>query len=85
MKTIKIAAAIALVAALAGCTKQAETTVRAGVDFQVDKLFAVDGCTVYRFEDGGRPRYFTNCRGSAQWEESCGKGCTDAISVGGGK
>lgn len=64
-----VALAAALV--LSGCQKQAETTTRAGVEFQVDKLFTIDGCTVYRFADGGYPRYFTNCSGSAEWVESC--------------
>lgn len=71
--------------ALAGCTKQAEFTQRAGVEFTVDKLFTVDGCTVHRFYDGGHARYFTNCKGSVNWEERCGKGCTRPESVDGGQ
>ena len=30
---------------------------------KVDKLFVVDGITMYRFYDGGRVVYFTNKRG----------------------
>lgn len=86
----KLAAVAALVAialgllALAGCEKQAETTTRAGVDFEVDKLFTIEGCTVFRFFDAGNFRYFTNCSGSTQWSESCGKNCTQDVGVEGG-
>jgi hypothetical protein len=46
---------------------------------QVEKLFEVDGCTIYRFRDGPAPRYFTRCSAAAPssvaWDENCGKGC----------
>ena len=32
-------------------------------DIKVEKLFVVDGITVYRFYDGGRVVYFTNKKG----------------------
>lgn len=32
-------------------------------NIKVDKLFVVDGITVYRFHDGGRVVYFTNKKG----------------------
>lgn len=69
--------ALASVLALTGCEgrKPAEESQRAGVEFQVDRLFTVDGCTVYRFSDNGYLRYFTNCSGSTQWDDTyqCGK------------
>jgi len=68
--------ALVAVFALVGCTKPAETSTSVGREFVVDKLFTHDGCTVYRFTDGGNNRYFTNCQGSTSWAESCGKGCT---------
>lgn len=75
---------VAVVLALSGCTKQAEETTAAGVgEFQVDRLFTVDGCTVYRFEDAGRNRYFSRCSGSSsvtwQTEEPCGKNCVSTV------
>lgn len=78
---MKLLIAVLAVAALAGCTKQAETSTAAGVEFRVDKLFTHEGCTVYRFEDGGRNRYFTNCSGSTNWTESCGKNCTQPMNI----
>jgi hypothetical protein len=66
---------IALVALLAGCSKQAETSTAVGAEFVVDKLFTHEGCTVYRFYDGGTTRYYTNC-GSTVWTRDCGKNCT---------
>ena len=48
---------------LAGCDKAPESITTAGDDFRVGKLFTVDDCTIYRFYDGGRNVYFSNCRG----------------------
>lgn len=77
--------ALALLAALTGCTKQAESSAAAGVEFRVDRLFTHDGCTVYRFHDGGRSRYFAKCEGAAtssmEWRESCGQNCTRPVDV----
>ncbi|QNJ57392.1 DUF4884 domain-containing protein [Pseudomonas phage Dolphis] len=81
---IRLAAIAAAALLLAGCQKQAESTTQVGHEFKVDTLFTVDGCTVYRFVDGVRPRYFTNCRGSTEWSESCGKNCTHDDGVTGG-
>lgn len=61
MKKLILLAAILLV----GCEKDPESVQMVGSDFKVGKLFTVDGCTVYRFADGGRPVYFTNCPGQA--------------------
>lgn len=82
---IRLAVVAAAVLALVGCNKPAETTARAGLDFTVDRLFTHDGCTVYRFIDGASYRYFTNCSGSAQWSESCGKNCSRDVQVSGGR
>ena len=35
-------------------------------DIKVEKLFVVDGITVYRFYDGGRVVYFTNKKGEVK-------------------
>lgn len=74
---------IALV--LSACGKiEAESTQQAGIGATVEKLFTVDGCTVYRFNDNGYRRYFTNCKGSTEWRENCGKNCSRDMSVSGG-
>lgn len=73
--------AILAVFALAGCVKPAETSTAVNQEFVVEKLFTHEGCTVYRFMDGGASRYFTNCHGSTQWKESCGKGCSKDMRV----
>ena len=66
---------------LSACTKPPETSTAVGLEFVVDKLFTHEGCTVYRFVDGGYPRYFTNCSGSVSWSEFCGKGCTNNMII----
>lgn len=83
---MKAALVLFFVVLLAGCERQAEQTQAAGVDFQVDRLFTIDDCTVYRFKDAGSSRYFTNCSGSTQWDEShqCGKSrCTRPQGISG--
>lgn len=78
MKTVLAIFALTL---LAGCSKPAETSTAVGKEFVVDKLFTHEGCTVYRFSDGGNSRYFTNCQGSTSWIEQCGKGCTRQMGI----
>jgi hypothetical protein len=56
---------LALLTILTGCTKQAESSSAAGVEFRVDRLFTHDSCTVYRFSDSGIYRYFVKCEGAA--------------------
>lgn len=76
---------ILMVVFLAACSKiEAESTQRVGNDAKVEKLFTVDNCTVYRFYDEGYKRYFTNCSGSTQWTEGCGKNCSRPMGISGG-
>lgn len=51
-------------------------------DFEVVKLFKTDGCTVYRFYDGGNKHYFTNC-GQTMSNVSCGKNSHREEEIGG--
>lgn len=80
---MKLILALILTLGVAACTKPAESTARAGVDFEVEKLFTYDGCTVYRFYDTGTARYFTNCPGQTTWHESCGKNCSREMNISG--
>lgn len=73
-----------IIALLAGCGRMAEQTTRVNQNFEVDTLFEHDGCKVYRFSDAGNFRYFTNCHGSTQWTEHCGKSCTRSMGIEGG-
>lgn len=80
-----VAALAASALVLAGCGKPAESSVRVGSDFEVDKLFTVDGCAVYRFSDAGHLRYFTNCSGSTAYSVSSGKSSRPDGVYGGGR
>lgn len=84
-KIVAIAAAAVILCSLSGCKKPAESSTSVGVEFRVDRLFTHDGCTVYRFYDGGRSRYFAKCDGATtsrvEWNESCGKTCTRPADV----
>jgi hypothetical protein len=79
MRTLFAALLVATV--LCGCTKKAESVSYVNKEFEVEKLFEHDGCKVYRFYDGGWQRYYTNCSGSTQWTQSCGKSCTSQEGV----
>ena len=78
MKSIFYVMITALV--VAGCNKVPEYSSPAGREFVVDTLFTHEGCTMYRFSDGGYSRYFAKCDGDSvtaqtEWGESCGKNC----------
>ena len=86
----KIMLSLAALAMVAGCNKPAESVAHTEGGFTVERLFTHEGCAVFRFEDGGRNRYFTRCDGIAAqstttWQESCGKSCTREIEVSGGR
>ena len=56
--------ALLLIALLSGGdNSKSGSTPTTNPNFRVDRLFEVDGCTVYRFYDGTY-RYFTSCQGS---------------------
>jgi hypothetical protein len=61
---------------LAGCAGEPEQSISVSKDFKVDRLFTHEGCTVYRFEDGGYLRYFTNCHGGTSWSTTHHNGKT---------
>lgn len=81
MKQITIVLAMLM---LAGCYNKPEINAPAtNGDFEVQKLFTIDGCTVYRFNDSV-PRYFTKCvdaRSETTWWEGCGKNCSRDMTV----
>lgn len=70
MKRLLIISALLLTA----CGKVPESSVTKG-EFNVERLFTVDGCTAYRFNDAGRYIYYTNCAGTTQTTtpRQCGK------------
>ena len=87
-KLVSALVALAALTALTGCYKSPESSTRVREDFTVERLFEHDGCTVYRFTDGGTARYFTRCDGfqtSTSWKEICGKNCTRHIEIAGGR
>ena len=75
----------AICLALVSCKRAAEGIAPgSNTAFKVEKLFTVDGCMVYRFEDDGDLRYFANCGagGAATMQtHSCGRGCVDHDDV----
>lgn len=72
-------------AILVGCGKPAESMTVKGAGFEVEKLFTHEDCTVYRFEDAGQYRYYTNCKAANQsttmWNEGCGKNCSRDVEI----
>lgn len=50
---------------LTGCVKEAKESVQNG-NFKVELLFEQNGCKMYRFRDGGRRIYWSDCSGKIQ-------------------
>lgn len=60
--------AMATIWAAASCSVQRPVSVAVPANnnsYKVEYLFEHEGCRVYRFEDGSRYVYFTNCQGEA--------------------
>ena len=72
--TLACASLLLAVVFLSSCTGNAKESIQDG-DFKIDFLFEKDGCKVYRFKDGGRYIYWSNCSGNMQSNhyESTGK------------
>jgi hypothetical protein len=51
---------------LTSCTGDAKTAVQDG-DFKIEFLFEKYGCKMYRFKDGGRYIYWSNCDGRTEY------------------
>lgn len=50
-----------LIIFLVSCGKNSQETKKtSNKDYDVELLFKVDGCSVYRFKDGDNYKYFTN-------------------------
>lgn len=74
--------AIVLVTFFSSCNEEAkEKVVTNNASFNVELLFEIDGCKVYRFMDVGRNRYFSTCQGSVSWNESIGKSAEAGVDV----
>ena len=65
---------------LAACSEPAESTsTSSNPNVLVEKLLTVDDCTVYRFQDAGYNRYFSNCKSGhseVTYQLNCGKNCS---------
>ena len=65
---------------LSACTEPAESTVASSnPNVSVEKLLTVGDCTVYRFQDAGYNRYFSNCKtghSEVTYQLNCGKNCS---------
>lgn len=81
MKNFKLRRAAAIigytvlaVVVFSSCVNDAKESVQDG-DFKIEFLFEHDGCKVYRFKDGGRYIYWSDCSGrmSSDYTQSNGK------------
>jgi hypothetical protein len=61
----KLAIAFTLLCIITGCVEDAKESVQNG-NFTVEFLFEQNGCKMYRFFDGGRYIYWSDCKGKVQ-------------------
>ena len=62
---------------LFSCVEKGEAVeVNSQGNFQVELLFEMDSCRMYRFRDGGRYIYWSNCQGKTErsYTRRSGKG-----------
>lgn len=76
--------ALAIVLLLFGCAKEPVSRASSSnSEINVDRLFDYDGCTMYRFKDGGERHYYARCDDRvstiSQHTESCGKNCEETV------
>ncbi len=69
-----------MIVSLTACQGKAEESNTTG-DFQVERLFTHEGCTSYRYYDGGRYIHYTTCGVTSTSTYSCGKNCTQSDEV----
>ena len=55
------------------CKEEAQSSVQNG-NFQLEFLFEQNGCKMYRFKDGGRYVYWSDCQGKTQSDYSTNTG-----------
>lgn len=59
---------IILLVTFTSCFKEPQQVDQtSNVDIKLALLFEKDGCKVYRFFDGGRAVYYTDCKGKVQY------------------
>jgi hypothetical protein len=57
---------------VSGCLEPEEPKT-GGAAYELEMLFEHDGCRVYRFDYYGRSIFYTDCRGSTDWEQRAHK------------
>jgi len=53
------------------CVKDAQSTAAVG-QFKNEFLFEIEGCKMYRFQDGSRYIYWSDCRGKVNYDYTTG-------------
>ena len=74
-KAFAFAYVLLAVVLLSGCVKDAKESVQKG-NFTVEFLFEQNGCKMYRFIDGSRYVYWSDCQGKVQSDYATQSGKT---------
>lgn len=70
--TISFTSLLLVLVLLSSCKGDSKESIQNG-DFKIEFLFEMDGCKVYRFKDGTRYVYWSNCSGNIQSRHYQGK------------
>jgi hypothetical protein len=75
MKNILLITLAIITLSLSSCKKSAQQVTQNG-NFKLEYLFTQDDCKMYRFKDGSRYIYWSDCRGKTQSDYSVKNGKT---------
>lgn len=78
LKSILIVVLILIV--ITSCAKESKSSIKDG-EFVIELLFEHDNCKVYRFKDGGRFIYWSNCSGNTRTHYTNTNGKTTVTNV----
>lgn len=69
MKKLVLILIVSLV--IFSCVEEPKSSTQIG-NFENEFLFEVEGCKMYRFQDGSRYIYWSDCRGKIQYDYTTG-------------
>ena len=80
-RTFALAYVLLVAVLFVGCVNEPKETEQNG-NFQVEYLFEQNGCKMYRFKDGTRYVYWSDCQGKVSYDVTRNSGKSSYIERG---